>query len=269
MSCSCPSDIGPWEDDVGAVQNALVDDEIGALIDGLRAKGADVWAVFDSCHSGTVTRGVEEDDVRMRQVPPDALGIPAEAMEVQTRAMPDPRAAAKRRLTMRAARHGQLSSPSLPRRPRKSRRKRTCPRASRAGCRKACSPGRCSRCWRNIPAPPMARSGRRCCANTPRRSWRNTTPMFEGDLDAVAFSGTRGARVAQWAAGAGDDGFADCRGQSARAGRGRCAGGHGLGRRCRQAALGHVKLTAVDTFAASAGRWCRTARRCPRSCRRG
>ena len=45
-----PVDIGPWSDAVGEVQNALVDDEIGALIDGLRAKGANVWAVFDSCH---------------------------------------------------------------------------------------------------------------------------------------------------------------------------------------------------------------------------
>ena len=87
-----PTDIGPWQDEVGTVQNALVDDEIGGLIDGLRAKGADVWAVFDSCHSGTVTRGVMEDDVRLRQVPPDALGIPVEAMAVSTRALPDPRA---------------------------------------------------------------------------------------------------------------------------------------------------------------------------------
>ena len=58
--------IGPWSDATAAVQNGLVDDEIGALIDGLRAKGADVWAVFDSCHSGTVTRGAPDgDDLRL------------------------------------------------------------------------------------------------------------------------------------------------------------------------------------------------------------
>ncbi|MEI2652256.1 MAG: caspase family protein [Microthrixaceae bacterium] len=79
-----PVDIGPWSDQVGEVQNALVDDEIGALIDGLRAKGANVWAVFDSCHSGTATRAVEsaEDDVRVRQLPPEALGIDVDAAEV-------------------------------------------------------------------------------------------------------------------------------------------------------------------------------------------
>ena len=66
-----PVDIGPWSDQVGEVQNALVDDEIGALIDGLRAKGANVWAVFDSCHSGTATRAVEAgEEVRVRQLPP-------------------------------------------------------------------------------------------------------------------------------------------------------------------------------------------------------
>ena len=53
-----PVDIGKWNDSVGAVENALVDDEIGALIDGLRAKGADVWVVFDSCPSGTATRSL-------------------------------------------------------------------------------------------------------------------------------------------------------------------------------------------------------------------
>ena len=45
---------------VGAVENALVDDEIGALIDGLRAKGAEcLGGVRFSCHSGTATRAVE------------------------------------------------------------------------------------------------------------------------------------------------------------------------------------------------------------------
>ena len=89
-----PVDIGVWEKSVGSVENALVDDEIGTLIDGLRQKGADVWAVFDSCHSGTVTRGApESDDVRTRKLPPEALGIPQEAMQVTTRGMDDPRTA--------------------------------------------------------------------------------------------------------------------------------------------------------------------------------
>jgi hypothetical protein len=67
-----PVDIGKWDDRWATVENALVDDEIGQMIDGLRAKGADVWVVFDSCHSGTATRAVEtgDDDVRVRQLDP-------------------------------------------------------------------------------------------------------------------------------------------------------------------------------------------------------
>lgn len=94
-----PVDIGPWNDTVGTVQNGLVDDEIGQMIDAIRAKGADVWVVFDSCHSGTATRAAPSggDDVRQRQLKPGALGIPDAAMaeaEGATRGLPngDPRA---------------------------------------------------------------------------------------------------------------------------------------------------------------------------------
>lgn len=73
-----PKDIGPWKSSVGEVENSLTDNEIGRLIDGLLAKDAAVWAVFDSCHSGTVTRGAPTggEDVRTRKIDPVSLGIP-------------------------------------------------------------------------------------------------------------------------------------------------------------------------------------------------
>ncbi|MEN0041834.1 MAG: caspase family protein [Pseudomonadota bacterium] len=88
-----PADVGPWNDTVGNVENALVDDEIGTLIDGLRKKGVTVWAVFDSCHSGTVTRGAPsgegEDREVSRKLSTDALSIPddriVEAAQATTR----------------------------------------------------------------------------------------------------------------------------------------------------------------------------------------
>lgn len=81
-----PADIGAWDDSVGKVKNALVDDEIGAMIGAIRNKGAFVWVVFDSCHSGTVTRGAPVgDDVRMRKVSPAALGIPQTALDAADR----------------------------------------------------------------------------------------------------------------------------------------------------------------------------------------
>lgn len=88
-----PVDIGPWNDTVGTVQNALVDDEIGDMIDAIRATGADVWVVFDSCHSGTATRAAPADgeEVRQRQLRPEQLGIPQEALPEATWQPADPR----------------------------------------------------------------------------------------------------------------------------------------------------------------------------------
>ncbi|PYG27177.1 caspase family protein [Pelagimonas varians] len=80
-----PSDIGLWNDTAGSVQNALIDDEIGQMISTLRATGATVWAVFDSCHSGTVTRAANAgEDLRMRKLDPTALGVPRAALDQAT-----------------------------------------------------------------------------------------------------------------------------------------------------------------------------------------
>ncbi|MCX7962607.1 MAG: caspase family protein, partial [Burkholderiales bacterium] len=71
-----PRDIGKWSGAAGSVQNAIVDDELGAAIAAIRSRGAFVWAVFDTCHAGTITRGIADDGVRYRDVPAAALGIP-------------------------------------------------------------------------------------------------------------------------------------------------------------------------------------------------
>ncbi|TLS78267.1 caspase family protein [Mariprofundus erugo] len=78
-----PRDIGQWNDEIGSVSNSLVDDEIGTLVDAIRNKGAFVWAVFDSCHSGTVMRGASAgEEVKYRMVDPvHGLGIPQQAMD--------------------------------------------------------------------------------------------------------------------------------------------------------------------------------------------
>lgn len=75
-----PRDIGRW-DGANTVQNAIVDDEFDGFITAIRNRGAFVWAVFDSCHSGTVTRSVVDDpEVRTREIRPADLGIPKEAI---------------------------------------------------------------------------------------------------------------------------------------------------------------------------------------------
>jgi hypothetical protein len=86
-----PADIGKWDGKKGEVKNAIVDTEFGNAITSIRQRGAFVWAVFDSCHSGSMTRGAPVDGVRYRQVRPEDLGVSdkemasAQASSVHTR----------------------------------------------------------------------------------------------------------------------------------------------------------------------------------------
>ena len=75
-----PADVGSWDDAIGSVENAITDNEIGAFIASYRSRGADVWLIADSCHSGTMTRGVGDDDVVERYVDPATFGIPADPL---------------------------------------------------------------------------------------------------------------------------------------------------------------------------------------------
>ncbi len=50
-----PSDAGRLTEFL-TIQNAIVDDDIGAFISACRARGATVWAVVDACHAGDSTR---------------------------------------------------------------------------------------------------------------------------------------------------------------------------------------------------------------------
>lgn len=75
-----PRDVGRWDGAIGAVENAITDNEIGAAIERIRAKGAFVWLVFDTCHSGTITRSLPIAGSRDRRVQPEALGITAQTL---------------------------------------------------------------------------------------------------------------------------------------------------------------------------------------------
>jgi len=71
-----PTDTGPYDPMGGGIQNALVDDELGQKLDAIRAKGTFVWAIIDSCNSGTVTRG----ESVTRSIDPAILGVPDKAV---------------------------------------------------------------------------------------------------------------------------------------------------------------------------------------------
>jgi hypothetical protein len=73
------ADAAAWNDADG-LQGAILDDQIGRWLDRLAAKGAAVWIMLDCCHSGTMARDVDDKDlVRVREVRPQDLKIPAEA----------------------------------------------------------------------------------------------------------------------------------------------------------------------------------------------
>ena len=67
-----PYDIGQWNGAKGHVENAITDNEMHILLSAIRKTGAFVWAVFDSCHSGTMTRS--GGGLVNRNVPVSALG---------------------------------------------------------------------------------------------------------------------------------------------------------------------------------------------------
>ena len=78
-----PADTQMWTDPKNGVPNALIDKEIRDHLQAIRDEGAFIWAVFDCCHSGTMTRalslsGSEETD---RKIDFSTLGIPESEMK--------------------------------------------------------------------------------------------------------------------------------------------------------------------------------------------
>ena len=72
-----PADTARAEPGSATIPNAIVDEEFGARVTAMRAKGADVWFVLDACHSGSGLRA-GSPRVATRFVDPAALGITIE-----------------------------------------------------------------------------------------------------------------------------------------------------------------------------------------------
>ena len=241
-----PSDIGPWDDAVGHVQNALVDDEIGAMIDGLRAKGADVWAVFDSCHSGTVTRALQANDVRLRELPPEALGIPAEVMEVSTRALPPVEApfeqASKPGIGSFVAFFAAQTNEVTP--------EKNLPKGKPGRVPQGVFTYTLFEVLAQNPGASYAQIGQEVLRSYATKRLATTTPLFEGDLDRVAFSGVAQDRVAQWTGALQGTEFSIAAGSLHGLAEGAALAVMGSATDADAQALGFVKLTSVETFSA-------------------
>ena len=242
-----PTDIGPWSDETGAVENALVDDEIGAMIDALRAKGADVWAVFDSCHSGTVTRGApDDDDVRLRQLPPDALGIPDLAA---TRSMENPQTAPEAPFDGGSATGSFVAFFAA--QTNEVTPEKNLPKGKPGRIPQGVFTYTLFQVLAEYPQATYGQIGQEVLRSYATKRLANTTPMFQGDLDRVAFSGTKGERVAQWTATVTDGAFTIPAGSLHGLAEGATLAVMARATDSNDAALAYVKLTDVDTFSAS------------------
>jgi len=93
-----PADIERWNEDTHTFTNAIIDDELQKWTGAITAHGTPLWVIVDSCHSGTVLRGGDEDEVS-RRVNPRDLGVPAEVL-----------AAAKKQAASRRATRGDSSA---------------------------------------------------------------------------------------------------------------------------------------------------------------
>lgn len=67
--------------DYSSGHNMILDDQIGRWLDQLKTKGAHVWIVFDSCHSGTMTRGADSTTEVARYISPQAAGVSPDKLE--------------------------------------------------------------------------------------------------------------------------------------------------------------------------------------------
>jgi hypothetical protein len=251
-----PVDIGKWNDSVGHVENSLVDDEIGMMVDALRAKGADVWIVFDSCHSGTATRAVEtgDDDVRMRQLDPSVLGLDEAMMdEVTSRSIgdEDPRAAEEPPVDVAEGGDGAFVAFYAA-------------QTNEVTPEKKLPKGKPDRkphgvftytLFETIAEHPGATYGQIAEEVLRKYAVKNlakSTPLFEGDLDHTAFSGEAAAPVTQWPATIDGASFTIPAGELHGISEGDILAVMATAADATEAALGYVKVTATDTFTTTA-----------------
>jgi len=71
-----PRDAGQWNSRQRRITGAIRGREFGQRVQAMRARGAFVWLIFDSCHSATMSRSAALVGLRARAFPAEALGAP-------------------------------------------------------------------------------------------------------------------------------------------------------------------------------------------------
>lgn len=73
-----PADIGKWDETIGTVKNAIVDNEFNQIFTKIRRNGVFLWAIFDACFSGNMEKGARS--LHVRRITPSSLGVPAKKL---------------------------------------------------------------------------------------------------------------------------------------------------------------------------------------------
>ncbi len=71
-----PRDTRGWNGGMGAVENAILDDEFGVFTEQAAVRGVQLVAILDACHSGTGFRAGPDGDAAARYITPAQLGLP-------------------------------------------------------------------------------------------------------------------------------------------------------------------------------------------------
>ncbi|TAG18764.1 MAG: caspase family protein, partial [Rhodobacterales bacterium] len=82
-----PADAAGWKGAIGAVENAILDDELQLWAQGMLSRGVQVVGLIYACHSATGFRAVGGAGVA-RVVDDGALGIPADVVPVAGEPVP-------------------------------------------------------------------------------------------------------------------------------------------------------------------------------------
>lgn len=73
-----PEDTGPWDSGEKEIHSAIRDDRLREWGKALIKKGASVWFIIDACHSGSMTRSMQQET--LRQIAPEVL-VPQEELD--------------------------------------------------------------------------------------------------------------------------------------------------------------------------------------------
>lgn len=76
-----PRDVAQWDRQKSMVPNAIIDDEISSWLQVITKKGVHVWAMFDCCHAGNLSRGLKEHERFVSPEKHDGLAIPADVFK--------------------------------------------------------------------------------------------------------------------------------------------------------------------------------------------